>query len=137
MGLVIELRPEMEARYRALHADPWEAVLRRITGSNIRDYSIYLARVHGRLLLFSHFRYVGEDFERDMSRIADDEEDAALVAGDRALSDDPAGDAGWGAMAHGGRGLPPRVRAAASASGRDSLPGSGHFWGEITPRPCR
>ena len=47
MGLVIELRPEMEARYRALHADPWEAVLRRITGSNIRDYSIYLARVHG------------------------------------------------------------------------------------------
>lgn len=74
MGLVIELRPEMEARYRALHADPWVAVLRRITGSNIRDYSIYLARVHGRLLLFSHFRYVGEDFERDMSRIAADEE---------------------------------------------------------------
>lgn len=74
VGLVIELRPEMERRYRALHADPWEGVLRRITGSNIRDYSIYLARVHGRLLLFSHFRYVGEDFEADMGRIAEDEE---------------------------------------------------------------
>ncbi len=74
VGLVIELRPEMEGRYRALHADPWEGVLRRITGSNIRDYSIYLARVHGRLLLFSHFRYVGEDLEADMGRIAEDEE---------------------------------------------------------------
>lgn len=74
VGLVIELRPEMEERYRALHADPWEGVLRRITDSNIRDYSIYLARVHGRLLLFSHFRYVGEDFDADMARIAADEE---------------------------------------------------------------
>jgi len=74
VGLVVELRPEMEARYRELHADPWAGVLRRITDSNIRDYSIYLARVHGRLLLFSHFRYVGDDLEADLARIAADEE---------------------------------------------------------------
>lgn len=74
IGLAVGLRPEMEERYRALHADPWKAVLDRITGSNIRDYSIYLARIDGRLLLFSHFVYVGDDFEADMARIAADEE---------------------------------------------------------------
>ena len=74
VGLAVGLRPEMEERYRALHADPWKGVLDRITGSNIRDYTIYLGRVDGRLVLFSHFVYVGDDFDADMAAIAADEE---------------------------------------------------------------
>lgn len=74
VGLVIGLRPEMEARYRALHADPWRAVLERITRSNIRNYSIYLARLADGHYLFSHFEYVGADFEADMAAIAADPE---------------------------------------------------------------
>ncbi len=72
--MVIGLRPEAEARYRELHADPWRGVLERLTASRIRDYSIYLARLEGRLYLFSHFVYTGDDFERDMAAMGQDEE---------------------------------------------------------------
>lgn len=72
--MVIGLRPEAEARYRELHADPWRGVLERLTASNVRDYSIFLARLEGKLFLFSRFVYTGDDFERDMAAIGDDEE---------------------------------------------------------------
>jgi len=74
VGMVIGLRPEMEARYRALHADPWRAVLERITRSHIQRYSIYLAALPGGLFLFSHFEYTGEDFAADMAALAADPE---------------------------------------------------------------
>jgi len=72
--MVIGLRPEMEARYRALHADPWRGVLDRITRSNIRNYSIYLAELPGGLFLFSTFEYVGADLAADMAALAADPE---------------------------------------------------------------
>lgn len=72
IGMVVGLRPETEARYLALHADPWRGVLDRLTASNISDYSIYLARLEGRLYLFSRFTYTGDDFERDLSAIGSD-----------------------------------------------------------------
>jgi L-rhamnose mutarotase len=72
--MVIGLRPEMEARYRALHADPWRAVLERITRSHLRNYSIYLAELPGGLFLFSYFEYTGEDFGADMAALAADPE---------------------------------------------------------------
>lgn len=56
-GSVTEVLPEKLAEYRKLHADVWPAVLRRITASNIRNYSIY-------------FR----TFDADMAAIAADEE---------------------------------------------------------------
>jgi len=74
VGMVVGLRPEAEAHYLALHADPWRGVLERLTDSNISDYSIYLARLDGRIYLFSRFTYTGEDFERDLKAIGDDEE---------------------------------------------------------------
>ena len=49
-------------------------MLERITRSNIRDYSIYLARLPDGLYLFSHFVYVGEDWDADMAAIAADPE---------------------------------------------------------------
>ncbi len=72
VGSVIELRPEMEQRYRQLHADVWHSVLNRLHLSSVRNYSIYLGRLDGRTLLFSQFDYVGEDFAADMAAIAAD-----------------------------------------------------------------
>lgn len=74
IGMAIGLRPEMEARYRALHTDPWRAVLERITRSHVRNYSIYLAELPGGLFLFSYFEYTGEDFAADMAALAADPE---------------------------------------------------------------
>lgn len=74
IGQVIGLRPEKKDYYIELHANTWPSVLKRIRDSNIRNYSIYLAELEGKLYLFSYFEYVGEDFAGDMARIAADPE---------------------------------------------------------------
>ena len=73
-GSVIELRPEKKDYYMKLHANTWPSVLKRIRESNIRNYSIYLAKLEGTLYLFSYFEYVGDDFDGDMAKIAEDPE---------------------------------------------------------------
>ena len=69
-GQVVGVRPERYAEYVAAHAAVWPTVLARITESNIRNYSIYSFGD----LLFAYFEYVGDDFDVDMQRMADDPE---------------------------------------------------------------
>ncbi len=73
VGAVIGLKPEMKEKYIRLHADPWPGVLAQIRRSNIRDYSIFLAELEGKLYLFASYDYVGDDFEADMKAMAADE----------------------------------------------------------------
>ncbi|MGQ9816000.1 MAG: L-rhamnose mutarotase [Candidatus Roseilinea sp.] len=56
------------ASYKQLHAHVWRQVLAKITECNIRNYSIYL---YGNML-FSHFEDVGDDYEADMAKMAED-----------------------------------------------------------------
>jgi len=42
--------------------------------SNIRNYSIYMTELEGKLYLFSYFEYIGDDWDADMKAIADDPE---------------------------------------------------------------
>jgi L-rhamnose mutarotase len=65
---VLRMPPENLAKYSALHAAVWPAVLAKITECGIRNYSIY----HRGGWLFSYFEYVGDDYEADMARMADD-----------------------------------------------------------------
>ena len=58
----------MIERYKELHANPWPEVQEQIHESNIRNYSIYLKDDY----LFSYFEYVGDDFEADMKKMAED-----------------------------------------------------------------
>ncbi len=67
-GSVIKVKPEMLDQYRELHANPWPGVLRQISQSNIRNYSIYLKDNY----LFSYFEYTGDDFAADMAKMAAD-----------------------------------------------------------------
>jgi len=67
-GQIIKLNPEKEAYYRELHANAWEGVLTKITDCNIKNYSIFL---HDGFL-FAYFEYVGDDFDADMKKMADD-----------------------------------------------------------------
>ena len=72
-GMVIGLKPEKAETYKKLHAAAWPAVLQKIKECNIRNYSIYLKEVEpGRILLFSYFEYIGNDFAADMARMAAD-----------------------------------------------------------------
>ncbi len=67
-GMVIKVKPEKLEEYKALHAEPWPAVLDRISACNIRNYSIYYKDGY----LFSYFEYVGDDFDADMAKMAAD-----------------------------------------------------------------
>lgn len=73
-GSVIGLRPEKKGYYVKLHAETWPGVLEQIRRSNIRNYSIYMAELEGKLYLFSYFEYVGTDFQADMAKMAQDPE---------------------------------------------------------------
>jgi L-rhamnose mutarotase len=73
-GAVIGLRPEKKDYYLELHANTWPSVLEQIRKSNIRDYSIYLAELDGKLYLFATYKYTGDDFKADMKKMAEDPE---------------------------------------------------------------
>jgi L-rhamnose mutarotase len=73
-GSVISLKPEMEQRYRELHANVWGSVTARLKDCNIRNYSIYLMEIERKKYLFSYFEYTGSDLDVDMQAMADDPE---------------------------------------------------------------
>ena len=73
-GTTIRVRPEKLEEYKQLHAAAWPDVLKKISECNIRNYSIYLRQLDdGAHYLFSYFEYIGDDFETDMKKMADDE----------------------------------------------------------------
>src|SRR6187402_920685 len=71
-GMVTGLHPDKVAYYKHLHARAWPGVLKTITASHIRNYSIYLQKIGAQYYLFSYFEYTGNDFELDMKKMAED-----------------------------------------------------------------
>jgi L-rhamnose mutarotase len=67
-GLLIGIKPESVAEYKAYHASVWPEVLGTIRACNIRNYSIFLKDG----LLFAYFEYMGDDFAADMAKMAED-----------------------------------------------------------------
>jgi len=67
-GSLIKVKPEKLEEYKDLHADVWPEVLKMIRVCNIRNYSIYYKDG----FLFSYFEYIGEDYDRDMQKMAVD-----------------------------------------------------------------
>ena len=72
-GAVVGIEPEKEDYYREMHANVWPGVIARLQESNVRNYSIYITELEGKKYLFSYMEYVGENFEEDMKKMADDE----------------------------------------------------------------
>ena len=69
-GQTIYLKPECADEYVKHHAAVWKPVLEMITACNIQNYSIFKKDN----VLFAYFEYVGDDFEGDMAKMADDPE---------------------------------------------------------------
>jgi L-rhamnose mutarotase len=67
-GQVIRLQPGVLESYRRYHAAIWPEVAAKISECNISNYSIY----HKDGFLFAYFEYVGEDYDGDMARMAED-----------------------------------------------------------------
>ena len=69
-GQVIGVNADKLEEYKKLHAAAWPGVLKMIKECNIQKYSIYYKDG----LLFSYYEYVGEDYEKDMAKMAADPE---------------------------------------------------------------
>ena len=67
-GQIGKLKDEKIQEYKDLHMNPWPEVLQTIKECNITNYSIFL---HDDLV-FAYFEYVGEDYTKDMEKIAQD-----------------------------------------------------------------
>jgi L-rhamnose mutarotase len=65
MGMVIAVRPEKLADYKALHASPWPEMNAALSAAHIGNYSIYLREPEN--LLFGYWEYTGTDFAADMA----------------------------------------------------------------------
>ncbi|MCB8881135.1 L-rhamnose mutarotase [Acidisoma cellulosilytica] len=70
MGFCIGLKPEHIAEYKRLHAAVWPDILRQISASHIRNYTIFLREPEN--ILFGYWEYEGEDFASDMAAMAAD-----------------------------------------------------------------
>jgi L-rhamnose mutarotase len=70
---VTGLDPDKAEYYEELHANPWPEVTAQITASNIQNFSIHKREIEGQLYLIAYLEYVGEDFEADMAKMAEDE----------------------------------------------------------------
>lgn len=68
-GQIIRVKPDKLDEYKRLHANPPKEVNKMIRECNIQNYSIY----HYGKFLFAYFEYVGEDFQKDMQKMAQDE----------------------------------------------------------------
>ena len=69
-AMVIRLRPEKLAEYRALHARPFAGVVAALKAAHVGNYSIF----HRDGLLFAYLEYHGSDWDADMARVAADPE---------------------------------------------------------------
>ena len=67
-GQIGRLRRDKIAEYRELHANAWPGVLKTIEDCNLQNYSIF---IHDDLV-FAYFEYTGEDYEKDMEKMAQD-----------------------------------------------------------------
>jgi L-rhamnose mutarotase len=67
-GMVCRMRPEKRAEYLALHSAVWPGVEATITDCGIRNFTIFVIGD----VLFGHYEYVGDDYETDQRRMAED-----------------------------------------------------------------
>ncbi len=67
-GMIIGLKAGKLDEYRAYHKDIWQEILEVIKQCNIKNYTIF----HKNDQLFSYFEYHGEDFKKDMRKMAED-----------------------------------------------------------------
>lgn len=92
---VIRLRIGKYQRYRELHDNVWEAVLKRMHKSNIRNFAIYYHEEYS--TLYQSFDWIGHwcFYERYLRLPTPIEEQELFAADMKAIADDPATKEWW------------------------------------------
>ena len=68
-GMLIALNPEKIEEYKRLHVAVWPEVLNVLQQNHVKNYSIFLKDN----LLFGYLEYHGNNYEKDMKKVADAE----------------------------------------------------------------
>jgi len=71
-GKAIYIVADKLDEYKKLHKAVWPKVLERLEKSNIRNFTIYYCKELG--VLFSHYEYIGNNYDKDMEAIGADED---------------------------------------------------------------
>ena len=70
VGMVIGIKPEKIAEYKALHADSHLGVRDLLSKYHMKNFSIFMRRLDdGKTYLFGYYEYDGTDFEGDVARL--------------------------------------------------------------------
>jgi L-rhamnose mutarotase len=70
-GMVIGLKPDKIAAYKALHTASNPGVRDLLSKYHMRNFSIYLHQLDdGQYYLFGYYEYDGSDYSGDMARLA-------------------------------------------------------------------
>lgn len=81
VGMVIGIKEERLADYKALHADSNPGVRDLLNKYHMRNFSIFVRQLDGgKYYLFGYYEYDGADYERDMQRLAAEPRNKAWLA---------------------------------------------------------
>ena len=69
-GEVIKVKPEKYEEYRKLHDNIWPGIVEKTRAVNIQNFTIFYRDGY----LFKYFEYIGDNYEEDMKKLAEDEE---------------------------------------------------------------
>lgn len=81
VGMVIGIKPEKLAQYKALHADTNSGVRDLLSKYHMKNFSIYMQKLNdGKPYLFGYYEYDGPDYDADMARLAKEQRNADWLA---------------------------------------------------------
>lgn len=66
-GQVVKVKEEKYKEYKFLHDNIWPEIVNAIHDANVRNFNIFYRDGY----LFKYFEYVGDDFDADMKRLAE------------------------------------------------------------------
>ena len=78
MGMCIQLNDDKVEEYKRLHANCPQHIRALLQEVNIHNYSIFLKEPEN--ILFGYWEYEGNDFEADMEKMAQNEQNRAWWA---------------------------------------------------------
>ena len=75
-GEVIKVKPEQLEEYKRLHDNIWPSMVNLLKEAKLQNFTIFYRDGY----LFKYFEYVGEDYEADMKKLAENEINARWLS---------------------------------------------------------
>ena len=81
VGMVIGVKPDKIAAYKALHAASKPGVRDLLSKYHMKNFSIYLRQLDdGNYYLFGYYEYDGKDYSGDMAKLSAEKRNAEWLA---------------------------------------------------------